>query len=228
MPVWFYRVKQIHYFLVGQALYPVLLSTFLTGGLFVARAALISTWGYRFLPWNLFLAWIPYLSSLVIAYLHQHHPKRWGYLLIPSLLWLTFFPNAPYIITDFIHLRWRYPVPIWYDIVLLAMAAWTGLFLAAFSLRTMQQIVKTFLGTVASWLFVALVMGLSGLGIYLGRFLRWNSWDLLLRPDKVLSDIALLLIAPFENLTAFGFIIQISAFLLVCYLTLTPTSQKRL
>ena len=147
---------------------------------------------------------------------------------MPGFLWLAFFPNAPYIVTDFIHLRWRYPVPIWYDVFLLAIAAWTGLFLATFSLRTMQQIVKTFLGTTASWLFTALVIGLSGLGIYLGRFLRWNSWDLLIQPGKVLSDIALLLITPFENLAAFGFIIQISAFLLVCYLTLTPTLQKRL
>lgn len=227
MPNWFHRVKQLHYFLLDQALYPVLLSTFLTGWVFIFRASLISAWDYRFLPWNLFLAWIPYLISLVTVYLHHHHPKRWGYLLMSGLVWLVFFPNAPYIVTDFIHLRWRHPVPIWYDIVLLAMAAWTGLFLAAFSLRTMQQIVKKFLGIIISWFFVALVMGLSGLGIYLGRFFRWNSWDLLVQPDKILSDVVWLFMAPSENVVAFGFILQISALLLVCYLTLMPVSPKR-
>lgn len=226
MPVWSYRLRTIHHFLVDQAFYPLALSTLLTASLFISRAYLIQRWEYRFLPWNLFLAWIPYLSSLVVAVLHQCYPQRWAYWLLPGLLWLTFFPNAPYLVTDFVHLHRNFHIPIWYDIVLLATAVWTGLFLAIFSLRIMQRLVKAHLGSVVGWLFVPIIMGLSGLGIYLGRFLDWNSWDLLVHPGKILADTAFLLSSPMENFKAFGFMALIAAFIFVCYLTLTAISSR--
>jgi uncharacterized membrane protein len=179
------------------------------------------------LVWNLFLAWIPYLTSLGTSCLYQPRLQRWWYLLFPSLVWLLFLPNAPYIITDFLHLQARPPVPLWYDIGLISIFAWTGLFLAVFSLRVMQRLVKTSAGSLAGWLFVVGVIGLSGLGVYIGRFLGWNSWDLLLRPQVVLVDIVARLAHPLEYPATFGVSFIIAMFLLICYLTITADPLRQ-
>jgi len=209
----FYRLS------IQQALYPLLLSTFLGCLLFAVRVYLTESWSYFFLVWNLFLAWIPYLVSFLASYLCQP-PRRWWPLLILGPLWLAFLPNAPYIVTDLIHLRHRPPVPIWYDTLLIATFAWTGLFLAVFSLRAMQLLVKAAAGRLVGWLFVLGVVGLTGLGIYLGRFMRWNSWDLLFNPQAVLADIATWLANPLSHLQTFGIISLFACFLLICYLTI--------
>ena len=215
------KLTQLHRFFVRQALYPVLLSTLLACSLLGARVYLSGVWTYLFLVWNLFLAWIPFLLSLWATYIYQRQPRRWGYLLILGLVWLAFFPNAPYIVTDFLHLRPRPPIPIWYDIGLLTTFAWAGLFLAVFSLRAMQTLVKVFVGSLASWLFVASIVGLSGLGIYLGRFLDWNSWDLLLHPRAVLTDVVIRLANPLHHPATVGVTLFFALFLSVCYLTIT-------
>lgn len=226
MFTWFDRVRQRHHFLARQALYPVLLSTLLAIGLFAGRVYLSHNLTYVFLVWNLFLAWIPYMVSLWAADIHQRHPRRWWYLMIPGLLWLIFFPNAPYILTDFFHLRTRAPIPIWYDTGMLLVFGWTGLFLGIFSLRTMQTLVKNFVGSIASWLFVAGSLGLGGLGIYIGRFLRWNSWDLFFHPRNVLTDMAIRLANPWSHPGTFGVTLLFAAFLLVCYLTFTAIPAR--
>jgi len=215
-------LRQLHRFLARHSLYPVALSSLLAVALFVARAYRSRSITYAFLVWNLFLAWIPYLSSLWATYLHHRHPGRWWRLLVPGALWLAFFPNAPYIVTDLWHLRERARVPMWYDIGLLTTFAWTGLFLAVFSLRAMQRLVKHYAGPVLGWLFVTVAVGLGGLGIYMGRFLRWNSWDLLLQPRGVWGDVATRLTHPWNHPQTLGVTALFAAILLVCYLTVAP------
>ena len=219
--------KQFHRLALSQGLYPVVLSTLLACTLLAGRVYLSRQWTYLFLVWNLFLAWIPYLTSLWTSPVYPRQSRRWGYLLLPGLLWLAFFPNAPYIVTDFLHLQHRPPVPVWYDMGLISIFAWTGLFLAVFSLRTMQMVVKTAAGPVLSWLFVVSVMGLSGLGIYIGRFLGWNSWDLFIHPEAVLTDILIRFTNPFQHTATFGVSLMFALFLLVCYLTVTTDSLHR-
>ncbi|MCP4540890.1 MAG: DUF1361 domain-containing protein [Chloroflexi bacterium] len=210
-----------HRFLMRQSLYPLLLSSLLAVTLFVGRVYRSHNASYASLVWNLFLAWIPYFFSLWADRLCHRHPSRWWRLIIPGALWLLFFPNAPYIVTDFGHLRERPLVPLWYDIGMLATFAWAGLFLAVFSLQTMQRLVRQYVGSALSWVFVTIVLGLSGLGIYLGRFLRWNSWDFFLRPKRVLRDIIVPLLNPWSHPRVFGVTFLFAAILLVCYLTMT-------
>jgi uncharacterized membrane protein len=147
-------------------------------------------------------------------------------ILIPGLLWLVFFPNAPYIVTDFLHLEDRSQVPLWYDIIMLTSFAWTGCFLAIASLRTMQLIVKNYLGWFVSWIFAGVCLALCGLGIYLGRFSRWNSWDLFFEPKAILRDIAVNVINPFSNLQFTVFTVLFTAFLVVCYLTFVSANKE--
>jgi uncharacterized membrane protein len=211
-------INRLHKFLASQTVYPILLSTLFALALYVARVLQSHSFAYLNLIWNLFLAWVPFWLSIWAAALYTNRPGRWWVLIFPGFLWLIFFPNAPYIITDFLHLSDRPRIPMWYDILMLATFAWTGCFLAIASLRTMQIIVKDHIGWVFSWAFAGIALGLGGLGIYLGRFSRWNSWDIFLSPNEILYEVVLKTVNPLSNLRFFGFTILFSSFLLICYL----------
>jgi uncharacterized membrane protein len=221
-------LRRVHRFCVNQLVYPLILSSALASALFVGRVYLSRGTTFRFLIWNLFLAWIPYLCSLWIVYSHRRHRQRWWVLLMPAALWLIFLPNAPYIITDLWHLDERRPVPMWYDIGMLASFAWTGLFLAVASLNAMQNVIKDYFGRIVGWLFAFGAIGLSGLGIYLGRFLNWNSWDLIFQPHDVLGDIVARFAHPIKYSQAYGVTLLFAAFFLVCYLTFISIEHRKM
>lgn len=210
-------VQRVHRMLVEHYFYPLLLSSLLAVGLFAGRVIMYHTFIFRFLVWNLVLAWLPYVWSLWAVSIHRRFPRRWWALLIPAALWLLFFPNAPYIVTDFLHLYEKPPVPLWYDVGLLTSFAWAGCFLAVTSLGMMHRIVRDYTNRPIGWLFVLGTVGLSGLGIYMGRFLRWNSWDVLIYPHDVLTDIGHRLIHPLSHLQTYGVTLMFAAFIFVCY-----------
>lgn len=165
------------------------------GVLLAYRVLRTDSLAYSFLVWNLFLAAIPLVASTLLVLAHQ----RGRFHLLQALLflvWLLFLPNAPYILTDFIHLEERPGMPLWYDIALLASGAGTGVLLAYASAADVQRVVRASMGAAAGWAAVTLAFLLSGLGIYLGRFLRWNSWDALTDPRSVFGDIAVRAIDP--------------------------------
>jgi uncharacterized membrane protein len=95
--------------------------------------------------------------------------------------------------------------------------AWSGCFLAVVSLQTMQRLVRRLYGGLVSWLFVGVSAGLSGLGVYLGRIERWNSWDLLLYPHDVLSDAVKPILFPLSHIQPLAVSGMFSAILLICY-----------
>ena len=142
---------------------------------------------YGFLIWNLFLAWVPLLLALVAEPLAAR--RRDLSLLAVAAAWLLFLPNAPYVVTDLMHLRRVPPTPLWYDAILLGIAATTGLLAGAFALARMQSAVAVRVSDRASWLVPLVAIPASGLGIYLGRFERLNSWDALLHPLAVLRSV---------------------------------------
>ncbi len=137
---------------------------------------------YRFLIWNLMLAWVPLLFAIA-AYSRARRrvDLSVGVLLVP---WLLFFPNAPYLLTDFIHLG-EGPAPLWYDALMLSAFAWTGLLLGFASLYLVQMILRRALGGTVAWAGVVCALCLASLGVYVGRFIRFNSWDALLHPIHV-------------------------------------------
>jgi len=220
------RLYQVNRLLLDNHFYALLLSSGLAIGLFAGRVWLSQSRTLSFLVWNLFLAWVPFFWSLWALSIHRRHPRRWWSLLLPGALWLLFFPNAPYLITDLIHLRQRAEIPLWYDIGLLMSFVWAGCFLAVASLNMMHQIVRDYVGRTWSWIIVIGMLGLCGLGIYVGRFLRWNSWDIFLYPTDVLYDIGHRLINPFNHLQAYGVTLLFAAFLFVCYGTFISLKQR--
>jgi uncharacterized membrane protein len=135
-------------------------------------------------------------------------------------LWLLFFPNAPYIFTDLIHLNYWFHGHYWSDLAMILLAGLTGFLLGFVSLYLMQSVVADRLGRVASWLFILVVAGLTGLGIYIVRFLRWNSWDVFVHPVGLSVDLGRLAAHPLANVGSFLFQALFAAFLFFGYLML--------
>ena len=221
----FKALRSVFDFLARQSLYPLLLSSGLAVTFYIMRVLYAGNWNYSNLMWNLFLAWVPYSFSFIAATFHRLLPRHWWLIPLTVLPWLAFFPNAPYMVTDFYHLAQRPPVPFWYDIGLITIFAFAGFFLAIASLRTMHQLVENALGKITGWIFAVLVLGLAGLGVYLGRFGRYNSWDLLIQPKAVLKDIAVQLLNPLDNLGFVGFTLMFTSIMFVFYLMFVSVNR---
>ena len=161
--------------------------TLLVYAMVAVRVAYSGSPHYGALVWNLFLAWIPCVLALAVYDGYRKGASRVP-LVVGAALWLLFFPNAPYIVTDLKHLRTWEGAPIWYDVVMTSAAAWAGLALGFVSLFLMQSVVRRLVSAVNAWLFVLLVLALSSFGIYLGRFQRWNSWDVFVQPERLLTS----------------------------------------
>lgn len=137
-----------------------------------------------FLVWNLFLAAIP----VVFAYLARRKSHGTWFFLFAGV-WLVFFPNAPYIVTDLMHIRTARPANLWLDVLALGAAALTGLFAGLVSLRWMQEaLLRRGTKPALGWAFALFASLLAGFGVYLGRFQRWNSWDIVTRPTELLAE----------------------------------------
>lgn len=171
---------------------------------------------FVFLLWNLFLAWIPYLMALKAERLHRRGAGKFRVSLV-LLVWLAFLPNAPYIITDFVHFRHLPPVPFWFDLTLFFATACLGLILGLLSMYEVHQILKRWFSDVFAAFLILFFMGLCGFGVWLGRFQRWNSWDIVTRPEALFRDIAETFTTRHELIHATGISVLLSCVLLVGY-----------
>lgn len=148
------------------------------------RVQLTQSLFFSFLLWNLFLAIIPYILSERMKKKNLTKTK----IIFHTSIWLLFLPNAPYIITDFIHLHHLKSTLIWYDLFMIFCFANTGLLLAIISIYDIHKIIqKKWTQTIANRFIIAVTF-LCGFGIYLGRFLRFNSWDLFTAPLQTLKQ----------------------------------------
>jgi uncharacterized membrane protein len=179
------------------------------------------------LVWNLVLAWVPFLLA-VFVYDRARRGASLAVLVAGGALWLLFFPNAPYLITDFKLLPIWQGAPIWFDVVVLSTAAWTGLALGFVSLYLVQAVVGRLLGAVTSWLFVLSVLALGSFGIYLGRFERWNSWDVFAEPGPLLRDIGTRIANPAEHGRTVAVTVLFTVFLGLSYAVFYALTHPRL
>jgi uncharacterized membrane protein len=186
--------------------------------LVIGRIAFLHNTHYAFLIWNLFLAWMPMLFAL-LAREHQREGATPGWRFFAfGAAWLLFFPNAPYIFTDIIHLT-RYYSNFYVDLVLILISALTGMVLGFLSLYLMQSVVRRMAGELMSWVFIVAVAFLSGFGIFFGRILRLNSWDILL-PWKLFHTVGAWAAQSSAYSGSVLFSLLFAAFLIVTYLML--------
>lgn len=128
-------------------------------------------------------------------------------------LWLLFFPNAPYILTDLFHLGNTVSMPKWFDLILILSFAWAGLYAGFKSLQDIQRMLTKFMSERKSMLIIVLLLFSAAFGVYIGRFERWNSWDLITHPFSVVVDILEKIIHPFTHLRAWGVTLMLGTLL---------------
>jgi len=154
-----------------------------------------------------FLAWIPFTLSYFTYAISWRRKLLYLVFPITAFLWLIFYPNAPYMLTDLQDLARRTGgAPLWYDVIIVVWCSWTGMLLGVISLYLMHDIVLRKVGRAAGWIFVFVISGLSSFGIYIGRFVRLNSWDILQNPAETAMEILGVVIDPSMRLAAFTFL----------------------
>lgn len=165
-------------------------STLVSVGLFVYGAWRNSSLDYDYLVWNLFLAWLPLIFAVRLIVLLRH--KLWSSweALAVSTLWLVFLPNSFYMISDFIHLQEVQRVDILYDAVMFTSFIYTGVVLGFSSLYLIHIQLRRRLPSPAATAWIAATLLICSSAVYVGRDLRWNSWDLLTNPGGLLFDIS--------------------------------------
>jgi uncharacterized membrane protein len=158
-------------------------------GLIAVRVLRTDSPYFLFLVWNLFLACIPLACSRALTSMSRRGASIWtrGALF---LLWLLFLPNAPYIVTDLIHVSPPTGILSWYDSGTVLSCAAAGLLVGYLSLRDVQHLVEARFGNAAGWLMAGSASLLSGFGVYLGRVMRWNSWDVVTDPVALFRSVA--------------------------------------
>ena len=195
----------------------LLLMSIFSFTLFIFRYYISDTKVFLFLNWNLFLAIIPFLVSTFIS---KFQVKSKSALVALIVIWILFFPNSPYILTDLFHLRARNIVPIWYDLIVILSYAWTGLIFGFVSLLQIEKLLSKFLNKNFIVFLSILFLFISSFGVYLGRFLRWNSWDILSNPFGLFRDISYRIIYPSENPRTWGLTILMGILLNLIYFSI--------
>lgn len=190
----------------------VILVGFYCLGLSAFRFLRTDSLTFLFLNWNLFLAYLPFGLSTLLRSVPRLGRSR---LALPALvgLWVLFFPNAPYILTDLFHLRPRPDAPLWYDLILILSFAWGGLLAGLWSLEDIHATFQAHLGKSRAALAVVALLFLASFGVYIGRYLRWNSWDLFTRPGELLVDVGHRAANPGDHPGTWGVTLLLGVFL---------------
>lgn len=174
----------------------------------------ISDWRGPRLHLNLFLAWVPYFLGIGLVVVDGKLTNQIGKVIQVVILlgWFFFFPNAPYLITDFAYLDWTH-YDLWQRVILFCIFAQCGIMLAMAQLLLVESYLTRHWGKYPALLFVAISILFAGFGVYVGRFLRWNSWDLVYHPFAVLADSVQNLNEPMQGIRPAVFSIALSMIL---------------
>jgi len=180
---------------------------------------------YLFLVWNLFLAFVPYS---ITEWLWGHSWVAKNKLKLGALLlcWLLFIPNSFYIITDLFHLDEFDAAPKWFDLLLIFSFAWNGLLPGIISVRKIEMILSIVTGRRFSLVIVFIVMCLNAFGIYIGRYLRFNSWDIVMQPFSLFREMSEVIFHPVRNRMEWGMIAVYAMFMTVLYITIKKLSEN--
>jgi uncharacterized membrane protein len=173
--------------------------TVVSGLLFMAGAISNHSLQFEYLLWNLFLAWLPFLVGAWLLRSLRTHVWSSRNPLALTLLWLLLLPNSFYMISDFVHIQDVPRQNLLYDVVMFTSFIFTAALLGFCSLYMVHDELRKRLSLRISSSMIAGLIFLSSFAIYLGRDLRWNSWDVLVNPAGILFDVSDHLIHPLQN-----------------------------
>ena len=191
----------------------------------LARIFLFHSTYFIYLLWNIFLALLPFLVSLILLWQSSRGKLSKALFVLASLVWLLLLPNAPYIVTDLIHIGRGHGAPILYDTFLLFSSAWLGLVLFMHSLSHIEKIILDKYGKLIVTIKIPSIILLVSIGIYIGRYLRFNSWDIFADPS-FFGNTWLNLSHPIHFKEACLFILPCSFFLYISYRAWKSTRVK--
>lgn len=211
--------NELHRWLAASVLFSVLLV--------VARAVYTGEIVFFFLVWNLFLAYVPYFISSWLQLHPAYIESRWRFA-AAFVCWLLFIPNSFYIITDLFHLRNYFTAPMWYDLALILSFAWNGLLPGILSVRQMEKMTQLQVRFKSEFFFIFPIMFLNAFGVYVGRYLRFNSWDVLASPFGLIREIAEILLHPVTYHAAWGMIGCYSVLMTIMYITIMRIKKARM
>ncbi len=191
--------------------------------LLIIRMQITETRYFLFLIWNIFLAFIPYAITTYLISLKTTN----RFLVITSLsIWLLFLPNAPYIVTDLLHLKYSSSKVLWLDVLMIFSFAVNGLMLFYYSIKDCKIILKQYFNNTLVEFIIISILFLSSFGMYLGRFLRYNSWEILNNPSQIISDIVSIVIQPKAHYNAWLFTLCFGVALSIGYLLFKKTKTN--
>lgn len=180
-------------------------------GISLTRMIYTGTSTFFFLNWNIFLAFVPWiLSTLMVAF--NFPSGKWGRGFAIAL-WLLFFPNCAYVFTDMFHLYEDNTMPYWFDFAMILFYAFTSLLYGLFSLMDIETLLAGFVKYPYRVAIVIIIGFLAAFGVYLGRFLRWNSWDIVSNPGGLMSDLADRIVHPAAHKRTWTFTLLFGLFL---------------
>ena len=179
---------------------------------------------YMFLVWNLILAYAPFIiSKIIIAKAY----KNLTFILL-LIIWLLFLPNAPYIITDFVHIRQGTLMPLWFDLLLVFSFAFNGLLVFFLSVQDVHHLILKHSSSFTTWSITTFILFLTGFGVYIGRFLRFNSWDMASNPKLLFLEIFDRIAQPTSHPRTWGFTIGFGTLLLFGFLIFKTINSKEI
>lgn len=170
---------------------------------------------YFFYPWNLFLATLPLLFSKQLSKFKKINLK------VCMLLgcWLLFLPNAPYIITDLFHFEERPRIPFWFDLLIVISGAWNGIALCITSLLQVERFLAKHIKPKFHVPLTMFLITLCSYGIYLGRYKRYNSWNIITKPGDIIHTMLSHVAEPVEHIQAWMFTVSFAMLLALMYFT---------
>lgn len=172
-------------------------------GFFFLGALRNNTWDYWFLLWNLCLAWVPFLLSVLWVRVGLRKGFRSSAALALGLGWLLFLPNSFYPISDYLHLVGIERVDPLQDIAMLTLVVAVSSALGFVSLYMVHSMLLLRKSARSAHVSVAMIILLCSFAIYLGRNLRWSTWDVLVSPAGLLFDVSSRIVAPHQHLDTF-------------------------
>jgi uncharacterized membrane protein len=211
------RSSQTHILLICFAVFSVSLS--------VLRVIATDSLMFLFLNSNLILAILPWIITQAVQYNRIQLSRFKLSMLI--FVWILFFPNSPYILTDLFHLHKGGDMPLWYDLVLILSFAFTGLLFGMLSLMRIEQYLQKYFSHRTVIMAIGFMLFLSGFGVYLGRYLRFNSWDLITAPYQLLSEVGNRFVSPSHHPRTWGMTLVLGLFLNLVYFTIRGLRYHR-
>ncbi|MFM9278790.1 DUF1361 domain-containing protein [Paenibacillus jiagnxiensis] len=194
---------------------------------------------YTFIWWDMLLAWIPAVLAVLLDvwYAMRRGGVRNLLLAGTGLVWLVFYPNTPYLITDMLHVFARYPfdpnerfwvaIDFWNHMLAMLLVGLSGLMMGCVLLDSVRQLVRRSFGRTAGVLFAVMVLLLSSFAIYIGRFIRANSWDIVKDPVSLYNQLAEIWATPAGKEHMLHFCGMIFAVLAAVYMLTLAASLNR-